>query len=114
TSDPIGLQGGINTYSYAGQNGVRFVDPKGLRVNGLGKVKGNASNNCFTCEAVCVWNNMLIPGGKDAIQLTAKLGAMKAASDGLKLLIKFVAKRVVFILTIKDVVVTIDCIVGCE
>ena len=31
TSDPIGLSGGLNTFGYAGQNGLIYVDPEGLK-----------------------------------------------------------------------------------
>ena len=31
TSDPSGLEGGLNSYQYSAQNPLRFVDPDGLR-----------------------------------------------------------------------------------
>ena len=38
TSDPIGLEGGLNTYAYVENNPLRWVDPLGLHHDGMGCV----------------------------------------------------------------------------
>ena len=46
-SDPIGLKGGINTYSYVGGNPVGFVDPMGLYSWAIGLFKGIGAQVTF-------------------------------------------------------------------
>lgn len=50
TSDPIGLQGGLNTYAYVGNNPLRYIDPYGLNP---ATAEASAIGGTFVCGPAC-------------------------------------------------------------
>jgi RHS repeat-associated protein len=70
TSDPIGLDGGLNTYSYVTNNPLRYTDPRGLASElALGSCVGGPNPICIGAVVVnaCKW---LAIGGTAAVTIS--------------------------------------------
>ncbi|MBI4245413.1 MAG: RHS repeat-associated core domain-containing protein [Planctomycetes bacterium] len=82
--DPIGYLGGINLYTYAGNNSVNFVDPLGLWWNWEGAGEGlvNVGIGLAVGAAVVGGVVVLLPAAVATGVLTG-LGVLGAASLGL-------------------------------
>ena len=80
-SDPIGLAGGMNTYSYVDSDPLRFIDPRGLYITSVHAACMQVPEPCLELVGQIVENTSIITQGCVTDESAAAADAARELAD---------------------------------